>query len=322
MKSSRIHIAFSVNDSYVKYIVVTIKSIAENNRNADIVIHVLTDVLSGRTRKSLDIIGREYDNISIQIHEVDDAPLRGLKTGSYTIYTWYRVLLPDILPDDIDRILYLDADTLVLDDLSSLFTIDMSGKSIASVVEDRTFDNYHYDRLGYGRDKHYVCCGVLLINLDYWREHCLTEKIIAWAQEHNDELVFPDQDAINYICSDTKILLPLRYGIVQWFFNNDKFYEQLWLPQLNECIENPAIVHYAYCVPWYKDVPKHIMYDRWQKYNRMLRHPVRRVYKSKGLLKLKLIIWNLLHAFAKRDESMTTDGIRAKINDIKNGSGL
>ena len=311
-----IHIAFCVNDGYVPYITVTIKSIAENNRNADIVIHILTDTFSVRTRKRLEAVVGEYDNISLQIHEVDDTPLRGLKTGSYTIYTWYRILLPHILPDDTDRVLYLDADTLVLDGLEALFATDMSDSSVASVVEDRTFDDYHYDRLGYSRDKHYVCCGVLLMNLDYWRKHGLTEKIVSWAQEHNDELVYPDQDAINYICSDTKILLPLRYGIVQWFFTNDKFYDRPWLPQLEECVENPAIVHYAYCVPWYKDVSRHLYFDLWIKYNGMLRHPVRRRYKSKGWLKLKLIVWNLVHSFEKR-QYMTAESVRAKIDDIK-----
>ena len=312
------HIAFCVNDAYVPYITVTIKSIAENNRYGKVSIHILTDSITSKNRERLKEMVEGYDNMLLYVYEVDDTLLRDLYAGNFTIYTWYRILIPMVLPTTIDRVLYLDADTLVTANLSELFDIDMTNKSIAAVVEDNTFVQKHYERLRYESSKHYICTGVLLMNLDYWRENCLTDKMIEWAYKYSKKLKFPDQDAINYICQDTKILLPLRYGILQWFFTNDKFYEMPFREQLKDCIERPAIIHYAFCAPWYKDTATHMMYGHWMRYNLMLRHPVQQRYKAKGLLKLKLVIWDILHPFKERDY-VTIGAAVSKIKKAENG---
>ena len=314
------HIAFCVDDTYAKYIAVTIKSIVENfqNNKERMCIHILTDYISIKNIQRLNEIVSDYERLSLHIHKVDDSPLRGLRTNNWTIYAWYRLLLPNILPVEIKRVLYLDADTLVTADLSELFDIDMTNKSIAAVVEDNTFVQKHYERLRYESSKHYICTGVLLMNLDYWRENCLTDKMIEWAYKYSKKLKFPDQDTINYICQDTKILLPLRYGILQWFFTNDKFYEMPFREQLKDCIERPAIIHYAFCAPWYKDTATHMMYGHWMRYNLMLRHPVQQRYKAKGLLKLKLVIWDILHPFKERDY-VTIGAAVSKIKKAENG---
>ena len=295
-----IHIAFCVNDAYVPYITVAIKSIIENNRASCICFHILSDFITEKNRARIDSVLYGCKNVSAKIYCIDDRPLSKLTIRGWTIYAWYRILLPDILPEDVKRVLYLDADTLVVTDISSLFSMDMTGKTIASVVEDRTFETYHYDRLKYDTDKHYICSGVLLINLEYWRRYNLTEQMIDWALVHGRDLTFPDQDTINYICQDSKILLPLRFGIVEWFFTNDRFYVPPYLEQLKECIYNPAIIHYAFCVPWYKDAIRHLMYDEWIKYNKMLTYPVKPRYKATGVLRLKHSLWNMFHPFKDR----------------------
>lgn len=318
MDNEYIHIAFCVDDIYARYIAVSIKSIAENFRmykGGGICIHVVTDNISKKSVDRLDEIINGYERLSLRIHRVNDSILKGLKTNSWTIYAWYRLLLPNILPIDIKRVLYLDADTLVMSDLSELFTIDMTDKSIAGVIEDNTFNKEYYDRLGYKSDKQYICSGVLLMNLEYWREHHLAEKMINWAIINEDKLKLPDQDTINYICQDTKIILPLRFNIIQFFFTNEQFYKQPYLTQLKDCIENPAIIHYAFYGPWYKDAPRHIMYDYWIKYNRMLLHPVKLKYKSKGRLKLKHIIWDMLHNINDR-QNISLKDIKCRLANL------
>lgn len=62
------------------------------------------------------------------------------------------------------------------------------------------------------------------MDLEYWRKYRLAEKMIQWARRNENKLKKMDQDAINYICQYTKILLPLRFGVVQWFFHIDNFY--------------------------------------------------------------------------------------------------
>lgn len=291
---------FCVNDTYTKYIAVTIKSVAENNSKRNICIHVLTDTISAENKKRLNKVIAEYKHISLYIYEVDDSSLKDLYAGNFTIYAWYRILIPSILPDAIDKVLYLDADTLVTADLNHLFSINMTGKAIAASLDIQSWSELPYKRCGYNASKQYVCSGVLMMNLDYWRKYNLADKMIEWARQQQDRIKNPDQDTINYICQDTKIVLPLRYGFMHCFCEYDMFYKSPLREQLEQCIDNPAIIHYCGCVPWGREYHKHVMHHEWEKYNRMLRHPIRRTYQARGWKKMKIMLWDLLHLYQGR----------------------
>ena len=314
MKPQERHFAFCVNDAYAAYIAVTIKSIAENNRGGSNRIYVFTDAMSERSRKTLaDVVG-PYENCSLHIYEVDDTPLRGLYAGNFTIYTWYRILIPSILPESVERVLYLDADTLVTDSLDGLFSMDMTDKAIAAAPDIQSWFENAFRRCGYDKSKGYVCAGVLMMNLDYWRRHDLTEKMRTWALQKQDLIKCPDQDAINYICQDAKIVLPLRYGFMHCFCEYDMFYEAPYREELKACIGRPAIIHYNGCAPWAKENHKHVMHHVWEQYNRMLRRPVRRRYTTMGMLKFKTMIWDLVHLYKGRQAS-TEAAVRARLEN-------
>lgn len=294
MISVPLHFAFCVNDAYARYISVTIKSIIENHHSCVVHIHILTDYISNSNRRKLHDVVRDLCAVSLHIYELDATELQGLKTGHWTIYTWYRILIPNILPNLIKKVIYLDADTLVVSDLSNVFSIDMDGKSIAAVEDIYSNNKEIYNRLGYDSSKRYICAGVMLMNLDYWRKNNITEKIIDEAHIHCEKIIFPDQDSINSICHDTKIILPLRFGILGAFFEIKNFYQQ-YNSQLRDCLLSPGIIHYANRPPWIKERATHPMQSEWEKYNKMLRHPVQQFYESKGILKLKMFFWDLLH---------------------------
>lgn len=308
-----IHIAFCVNDAYVPYVSVTLKSIIENHHKDEVTIHLLTDYISEEKNRLLDEVLCGLNNIKLCIYVVDDTDLKGLK-DTWSIYTWYRVLLPAYLSNDIHRVLYLDADTIVDSNLRELFSLEMNDdKSIAAVVDPESYNDETFSRCMYDKEKKYVCAGVMLMNLDYWRKYGLSQQIIEWGREHNDIIRFPDQDTINYLCRDSKIILPLRYGIMDYFFRTALFYSDQYIKEMYDCIEHPAIIHYAGQTPWKKEFAKSLMQDRWMYYNKMLRHPVKQVYITKGWNLVKMHIWNLFHPFHKR-QTLTRVEILNKIS--------
>lgn len=297
MISLPMHVAFCVNDRYAEYISVSIKGLLENN-SAPLAIYILSDYVSEKNAFRLKNLIGLYPNATLDIIIVDDSKLRGLK-DTWTIYTWYRVLLPEILAADVHRVLYLDADVLVSGNIEELFLLDMTDKAIAGTIDFQSKDISTYQRCGYEAEKEYVCAGVMLMNLDYWRVHDIADKVVTWGRENNDRIQFPDQDAINYICRDVKLLLPLKYDIIDGFFHDD-YYFRNYLQELKECVENPVIIHYAGQAPWVVEISNHLLQDEWERYNKLLSNPVRRVYQSKGLLKLKVIIHRLLHPNMRR----------------------
>ena len=208
------NIAFCINDTYAPYVAVTLKSLVENNSSNALNVYILTDGISD---KNICLLENVLKRGRLYFYNVDDRKLRGLK-DVWSIYSWYRVLLPEVLPYEVKNILYLDADVVIDSDISHLFSINMEGKSGAGVIDIQSFKPETYERCLYGAEKRYICTGVLMMNLEYWREHNICESIINWARKNDAQIHFPDQDAINHVCQDTKIVLDLRYGIMDVFF--------------------------------------------------------------------------------------------------------
>ncbi len=310
-----IHIAFCVNNAYVPYITVTLMSIAENHKDDEVIVHVFSDFISQKQKQRLNKVVNPYSNLTLSIQIVNDSALRGLK-DTWTIYTWYRVLLPQYLSSETHRVLYLDADTIVAGNIRELFFMDMSDKAIACVVDPESFNSETYSRLKYDSSKKYVCAGVMLMNLDYWRAKDLSRTIIEWGYQHNEIIRFPDQDTINYLCRDTKIILPLRYGIMDYFFKNDFFYKEPYAQELRDCIEHPAIIHYAGMNPWKRELATSLLQDEWEKYNKMLPHPVKKEYITKGWNLVKMFIWNILHPSPKAS-TLTREDVLKKLNSCR-----
>ena len=315
MKAHPIHIAFCSNDTYIPYVVVAIKSILENHDSTKISIHVLSDFISVNKQNLLKETFHSYPNACLEIHIVDDSSLKGLK-DTWSIYTWYRVLLPNILPTNIHRILYLDADVIVKDNLQELFLLNMENKAIAGTIDIETFNIKTFERCGNEQEKRYICAGVMLMNLDFWRKHNLTEQIIEWGRINNDRIKFPDQDTINYLCRNDKVILPLRYGIQSAFFTNDQFYQEPLAKELSDSINKPAIIHYAGCAPWIKELSTHLLTHEWIKYNQMLPKPVKRKYMTKGWKLIKMHIWNFLHPF-RYSNKLSIEDVKKRLNMIE-----
>lgn len=151
-----IHIAFGINDRYAPYVAVTLKSFVHNNNNLNLVAHILTD---GISKKNIETMQKAAPSVKLEIHIVDDTKLRELK-DNWSIYAWYRILLPDILPE-VDRILYLDADVIIDGSITPLFELDMTGIAVAGAIDIQGFNEGLYKRLNYNPSDKYICTGVL-----------------------------------------------------------------------------------------------------------------------------------------------------------------
>ena len=90
--------------------------------------------------------------------------------------TYYRCMFSAILPEEVDKVLYLDCDIVILGDISEYWNTDMSNYSVACVEDIGSNEDERYDILKYDKSFSYFDAGVLLINLRYWREHKIDEQ--------------------------------------------------------------------------------------------------------------------------------------------------
>ena len=127
MKQQKIPIFFAVDDAYVPFLTVTIQSLSENiNKDNLYVLHVLYTSITEENKNDLkkfenDNIKIEFVNVQEKIEKLKDK----LQVRDYfSNATYYRILIPDMYPQ-YDKVIYLDADTVVLEDIAILYNTDM-----------------------------------------------------------------------------------------------------------------------------------------------------------------------------------------------------
>lgn len=145
-----IHIVFACNDAYAQFLAVCFKSITLSQpvvENETYTLHVLTDKLSKTSIKRLKEAIKERADMVLQIHYVDMNVLQGLDAERFTAFTFLRLIIPNILPAEIERVLYLDTDTLIANSILPLFSLDMKGKAVGAVTQLLSFCKGKYKTL-------------------------------------------------------------------------------------------------------------------------------------------------------------------------------
>ena len=254
-------IAVCIDNNYVMPAGVLFCSICENNKDQKITIHVITDhSLTDKSRQSLQTIVQKYGNC-IVFYPVDEEAFKSLpmqissKSQHFTIATYYRLFLTDILPESVDRVLYLDSDIIVRHSLKDLWNTDISQYAVGCVTDMCEGIIEYYNRLWYPSALGYFNGGVLLINLRYWREHNLMNRFIQYVTVNHSRLRWNDQDVLNAVLKECKKQLPMKYDVQEGYLYKDKRLDYpKYKEELDTAVRDPYILHFtANIKPWYKD---------------------------------------------------------------------
>jgi UDP-glucose/galactose:(glucosyl)LPS alpha-1,2-glucosyl/galactosyltransferase len=249
-----IDVAAAADEAYAPHAATLFHSLLVGNDPASVRVHLLhPPEFSARTIRRIDAMV-EGMGASAEFHRIDGAAVQGLPSaGRISRVMWYRLLLPDLLPH-AERVLYLDCDTLVLDQLAPLWEMDISDSALAAVSNVFPMDlRRRPEQLGIEQHS-YFNSGVLLMNLEVWRGRSYGEQIGRLARDQAERLIFPDQDALNLVLGSQRINLHPR-----WNAQNSVFYfpwavEVFGEQMVAEARTDPAIVHFegpAYAKPWH-----------------------------------------------------------------------
>lgn len=205
-----IPIFFATDDNYIPFLAVAIKSLLDNaNKGYFYNIHILTDGLKDESIENLK--GNMSSNSRLIINNMREcvvdieSSLNASLRDYYTISIFYRLFIAKLYPE-YHKAIYLDCDLVVLGDISELYNIDTEGNVFGVVVDDVIASNpvfRKYARLGVGvDDNRYFNSGVLLMDLDKYREENILNKFLHLLITYNFETAAPDQDYLNVLCKD------------------------------------------------------------------------------------------------------------------------
>lgn len=185
-------------------------SLAENGGETCHAVHVFADRLSRNDRA---VLRRSYRHDNLTLHSLAREYRRkliGLATsaGHLSTMTYFRILLPEALRDQGGKLLYLDNDLILNANVRTLFDEGMDGHAVAA-VEARALGMRpeRNSRLGNPPDTPYFNAGVLMIDLDRWRETGVSDAAFRFARDNPEKLRDSDQDTLNAVlCGNWKAL--------------------------------------------------------------------------------------------------------------------
>ncbi len=170
----------------------------------------LSDLEVAFLKVTLERTGNAY---TLERHRVNPARFAGFPLLNGSLTTYYRLLVPEIL--EVDRFLYVDADTLCDVDVTPLRTLDLGNFSVAWVPEaplSIAIDRAVAQQLGNRDDAYYFNAGVMLVDVGAWRAQQNTERALRYLI--NNHTQFHDQSALNYILHNRARHLDAQYNCI------------------------------------------------------------------------------------------------------------
>lgn len=270
------HIVFCLDNNYVPYCATTVASVIANNQKEEITFHLFVDGISDVNRKSLQEWVSGIEGKDIKFYKLSEDDFKDFPVGDayINLTTYFRLVIQDKLPD-IDKVIYLDCDTIVNGSLKELWNTEMGDYAVAG-VRDRVNDSIRlYNRLRYPMHDGYVNAGVLLINLKKWREFHVFDRAKEIAKAMPEALKNHDQDIINILFHDNKLMLPFRYNLLEYYLYVEEwlFLDRKYYPEIIDACKNPAIIHF--CMPqkpWHYECINPFK-DLYYKYRKMTPWP-------------------------------------------------
>lgn len=269
------NILYQFNEKYVPYAGVSMASLLHNNEAAEsICIYILGENLAPESVNKLKILVESY-NRSIVFIETDEliGLMKELNMPTYRgSYAANMRLFVEELVDGQDRLLYLDADTIVVSDLGEMYNLPI--KTVGMVYD--TLGCAHKYEIGLGKEDGYYNSGVILYDLKRWKDNQYTQKIVDHVMNVRSNYPSPDQDLLNVVLRGDITPLPIScnyqphlrdypYEMFMRSFNPEPFYGK---QEVIEADKSPVIYHafrYIGEFPWNKGNyhPFNVEFDKY-----------------------------------------------------------
>lgn len=288
------NIVYSSDENYVQHMAVSIFSLLENNKEIkEINVYILSNDISSRSKEELIRIVEEQFHQNVFF--IEFAPFKerlNLKMEwSISLSAYARLFLPEMLPDNCEKVIYIDCDTVICTSLSELWDTDLKSCLVGGVMD--TVLPQFKSAVGLKKEDVYINSGVLLIDIKKWRDERTQDEFVHFIETHGGRVSHHDQGTINGVLNDRILILSPRFNVMTPMFttryeNLFKLYqisgEYYSKDEILEAKKHPIIVHF---------VPEFV--GRAWEYE--CRHPKKKLYRKY----LKHTVWrnHLVHAQTK-----------------------
>lgn len=274
------HVVYASDNRFAEILGVSLTSLYENNKAMEqINIYLLNSGISPFNKTRLNSLSEKYGRSPIQWLEAKNISEElhmdvAIDRGSLSQYA--RLFVSSVLPPSFTRVLYLDCDIIIDKSLEELWNLDMHGKTIAALKD--AFSKWYRMNIGLEPNDIMFNSGVMLIDLEKWKEQKVEEKLMKFISSKNGKIQQGDQGALNAVLTHDTYCFEPRFNSITIFY--DFNYKELITyrkppkgyyseEQVKEAIEHPMIIHFTTSFlsrrPWIEGC-HHRYLSEWQKY--------------------------------------------------------
>jgi lipopolysaccharide biosynthesis glycosyltransferase len=262
--NKQISILLSADEHYARYCTVTILSVLSNTLfSKEIYFYILTPDFSSDSIQKIEELCQAF-KAKVSFIPIDISLFQSFPTfhPHFNQNNYSRICGTDLCPN-CDRLIYLDCDLVVLDDIAELFKSDLNDQPIGAIPHVQLpYQQTFVDNFPVNSTDVYFNSGVMLIDTDRWRREKYAEAMLNLACKYADKLHFADQDAFNALFWGNYHHLPGVWNVEARLYKE----KLIGLPQTQEItdrMQNPKIIHYTGVdKPWSSKnyVPKRKIY--------------------------------------------------------------
>ncbi len=295
----RLQVVYAADDQFAEILGVSLTSLYENNKNMEeIHVYILDSKITKKNKKKLESISRVYARspiIWVLAKDISKELQMDVSVDRGSLSQYARLFVSSVLPNNLNRVLYLDCDIILNQSLEELWNIDMQGKTIAALKD--AFSSWYRMNIDLKPNDIMFNSGVMLIDVDRWKKQKVETKLLQFIQNKKGIIQQGDQGALNAVLSHDTYCFEPRFNSVTIYYDFSykelltyrkppEFYSE---EQIKQATENPVIIHFTTSFlsrrPWVEGCQHRYVGD-WLKYKAMSPWkyvPLWEYKKAKGL---------------------------------------
>lgn len=248
-------VVYASDDRFSEIMGVSIVSLFEKNRDADtICLYILDTNISGENKSRIEQICKNYKRplpIWIPAINIEKKLQMQILIDRGSLSQYARLFLSSLLPDGIDRVLYLDCDIIIHQSINELWNLNLNGNTIGALKD--AFSRYYRANVDLQPKDIMFNSGVMLVDLTLWKMRDTENRLMQFIYAHKGKIQQGDQGALNAVLSHEVFCFEPRFNAVTIFFDFTykemliyrkpvDFYSEI---EVEAARENPVLIHFT-----------------------------------------------------------------------------
>lgn len=296
-----INVVFASDDNYVPYLLVSLCSMFENNESIKLNVFILSNNISKKNKKAITDLASHYSYskiIFIEMNNLEEKLKNNINQENsllnINLTAYCRLFLDEVIPENIDKIIYFDCDSLIVNSLNELWNINLTNNYCAGVLDPTPV--YYKKIIGLNEVDDYINSGMLVINLKKWRESNIKKDFLTFLDKHKNLDIHHDQGVINGVLKKKILIIDPKFNYLgpfhgkdykttlKWYGVSYSFYDE---NLINNAQNNPVFIHFSGRSierPW---VSKENYYrNLYEHYVNLLDYDKEKIFKEMGTISM------------------------------------